>query len=224
MKTKTTGKEGVALVMVLFFMAAISTFLAMVSFSSSQRAYTAKRLTDDIKAKAMAEAGCEYGYAILSTDWEARYDASAFTNQTASMQSVPSSPEYQVSYANAQQAAAYDIDVAPVGTLAAIVTTTGTCGSASAVSVVSVQDIGGSSDDGSVLDEQAFGYGILCGKELHFMGCGSITAPGGAKFHANGAMILKGTSDANIDLSSSILVELKGNAKVNGNVTAKKAG
>ncbi len=79
-KVRQADSGGFALVVVLFFIAAISTFMAMVAVSSSQRAFTAKRLTDQIKATAMAEAGCEYGYAILSADWEARYNPAAFTN------------------------------------------------------------------------------------------------------------------------------------------------
>jgi hypothetical protein len=217
---QVTGKEGIALVVVLFFMAAMSTFLAMVAFSSSQRVYTAKRLTNDIKAKAMAEAGCEYGYAILSTDWEARYDPSAFTNQMSYAQPASSSPEYQVSYANAQQAADYDIDVAAVGTAAALVTTTGTCGSVTAVSVVSLQDIGGSSDDGSVVSGEAFEYAILCGGTFDFRGCGTIISPSGnAKFHANGAMDNRGSTHALIDLSSSSELS-SGKVTFGGDITA----
>ena len=79
-KNKATAKSGYALIVALFLMTAISTFLAMLSISASQRAHAATRLVDQIKAKAMAEAGCEYAYAILSTDWEERYNPAAFTN------------------------------------------------------------------------------------------------------------------------------------------------
>ena len=215
---KVDRKEGFALVVVLFFVATISTFLAMLAVSSSNRAATATRLTNQIKAKAMAEAGCEYGYAILSTDWDARYDPSAFPDSEGTQLSSASSPEVHIS--SSKSPAKYTIDVEPVGTHAALVTSTGTCGSVTAVSIVSVQNLGGSSDDGTVLDGEAFAYGILCGQEIHFTGCGLITAPN-AKIHSNGAMILSGTAGAGINLSSSILVELKGNASVEGDVTAK---
>jgi len=225
-KIKTTGKEGIALIIVLCFMAAISTFLAMVSVSSSQRAYTAKRLTDDIKAKAMAEAGCEYGYAILSTDWESRFDPSAFEGepQASTVNPLFSSPEYQVSYANGQSAPDYEINVTPVGTRSALVTTTGTCGSVSAVSVISVQDIGGSSDDDSVLSGEAFEYAILCGGTFDFRGCGTIISPSGnAKFHANGALDNRGNTHALIDMSSSTKIT-SGKVTFGGDITAPSFG
>lgn len=84
MKTKAahTQKEGFSLVVIMFFLMVMSTMLAMLCFSASQRAYTSTRLVDEIKAKAMAEAGCEYAYAILSEDWEARNDPTAFPEES----------------------------------------------------------------------------------------------------------------------------------------------
>ncbi len=218
------GKGGYALVVVMFFIAAISTFLAMLSFSSSQRSYTSQRLTEEIKAKAMAEAGCEYGYAILSTDWDTRFDPSAFTNQVSAAQPAYSGPGYQVSYANAQQAAAYDLNVAAVNSNSVLVTSTGTCGSVTAVSVVSMQDIGGSNDDGSVLSGEAFEYAILCGGTFTFRGCGSMTSPSGnAKFHANGALDNRGSTHAMIDISSSTRIT-SGNVTFGGDIIAPSFG
>ncbi len=222
----STEKGGFALLVVLLFIAAISTFLAMLSFSSSQRAFTSRHLTQQIKATAMAEAGCEYGYAILSTDWASRYDSSKFSSfsdpsgQPGSKTSMSAKPSY--SFSSSQDGASYNITVDTIGDSSALVTTTGTCGSVSAESIVSVQNLGGASDNGEVLDNEAFSYGILCGKEIHFTGCGTITTPGGTKIHSNGAMILSGTAGAGANLSSSILVELKGNAKALGDVTAKE--
>lgn len=216
MKTKTkqqTEKGGFALLVVLFFVTAISTFLAMLAFSSSQRAFTARRLTEEIKARAMAEAGCEHGYAILSTDWEARYDPSAFGTSDGGN-------ELSAALSSSDEAD-YVIDVEPIGNMAALVTATGTCGSISAVSIVSVQDIGGSDDDGDVLSGEAFEYAILCGGEFDFSGCGTILSPSGnAKFHANGDMFLRGTTDALINLSSSTMIDINNNVTVGGDVTA----
>lgn len=224
--SKQNGKDGYALVVVLFFMAAISTFLTMLAFSSSQRAHTARQLTNKIKAKAMAEAGCEYGYAILSTDWESRFDPSAFdydpgSNQTASVQQpVFSSEGYEISYANAEQTASYDINVTAVGSNSVMITTTGTCASVTEVSVVTMQDIGGSNDDGTVLSGEAFEYAILCGGSFDFRGCGTIISPtGDAKFHANGTLDNRGDTHALINLSSSTEIS-SGRVTFGGDITA----
>ncbi len=218
---KQERRGGFSLLVVLFFIASISTFMAILAFSSSQRAFTVTRLTDDIKAQAMAEAGCEYGYSILSTDWSARLNPEAFSN--------PMDQSAIASFANLSDSslmasigdASFSLDVQPVGDSSAIVTSTGTCGDSTAVSIISVQDIGGSDDDGDVLDAIAMEYSILCGGSLDFSGCGTISSPSGeAKFHSNGNMFLRGTTDALIDLSSSTSIKISNNVTVGGDVVA----
>jgi Tfp pilus assembly protein PilX len=209
-------KDGFALLLVLFFVAAMSTFLTMLAVSSSQRAFTTRRLTHGIKAQAIAEAGCEQAYAILSTNWAARYDPSAFTS--ADEDSQLSSASVQSSSANN---AKYQLNVVPVEDSAVLVTSTGTYNSATAVSIVSIQNIGGSDDNGDVLSGEAFEYAILCGGEFDFSGCGSIvSASGTAKFHANGDMFLRGNTDALINLTSSTSITINNNVTVGGDVTA----
>jgi hypothetical protein len=224
MKTHTrpqVEKGGFALLVVLFFIAAISTFLSMLAFSSSQRAYTVRRLTDGIKAQAMAEAGCEHGYAILSTDWESRYDSSAFDSIEESDDSQLSSLSSTLSTTDP---AKFQVNVTPVGDNSALVTSTGTSGGATAISIVSVQDIGGSSEDDSVLSGEAFQYAILCGGTFTFRGCGTIYSPSGtAKFHSNGALDNRGSTHANINLSSSVAIT-SGKVTFGGDITAPSFG
>jgi hypothetical protein len=130
-----------------------------------------------------------------------------------------SSPEYQISAT--QQSATYKIHVDPVGDLAAIVTTTGTCGSATAISIVSVQNLIDNAPPDPVLDAEAFNYAILCGGVFDFSGCGTISSPGGrALFHANGTMFLRGNVNALIDLSSSTSISINNNVTAGGDVTA----
>ncbi len=118
----------------------------------------------------------------------------------------------------------YQINVTPVGTRAAFVTTTGTCGSATSVSIISVQDIGGSSDDGTVIGGEAFEYAILCGGTFDFQGCGTIISPlGQSRFHANGIMDNRGNTHALIDLSSSTKIT-SGKVTFGGDITAPDFG
>jgi cytoskeletal protein CcmA (bactofilin family) len=229
MKTTThhqNEKDGFALLVVLFFVAAISTFLSMLAFSSSQRAFTARRLADQIRAKAQAEAGCELAYARLSTDWESRYDPSSFNVPvdeeglfSEAQSAFSSTPGYSLSASD--DTARYYVDVDPVGTMSAIVTSTGTCGAAEAVSIISVQDIGGSSPDGDILNGEAFEYAALSGGHFEFGGCGSIIAAGGeAKFHSNSSMNIRGSCDPIISLSSSIKIKVSNNVTVGGDLAA----
>ncbi len=216
-----TDKGGFTLLVVLFFVASISTLLAMLAFSSSQRAFTARRLSDQIRAKAMAEAGCELAYAILSTNWAARFDPSAFGGSGSSADTgsqIASAPGYTVSASD--DTSSYHVDVDPIGELSAIVTSVGTCGEAEAKSIISVQDIGGSSPDGDVLDGEAFQYAALSGGQMDFGGCSTIDAPDGAKFHSNSAMYLRGATDPKISLSSATKIRVSNNVDVGGDLTA----
>jgi hypothetical protein len=220
MKTKNRqNNQGYALLVVLFAVTAIASFLAMLTFSASQQAFTVRRLSDNLKAKAIAESGCEYAYSVLSTDWEAR-------NAAGSLSPASDSSEAAITFNNqlasiGADAGNYFITINPIGSSAALVTTVGSFGAAKADAIIGVQDFGGSSDDGTVLDAEAFSYAILCGGSLDFSGCGTIMSPAGrALFHANGGISLRGTADALIDLSSSTQIKISNNVTVGGSIKA----
>lgn len=201
-----TSKDGFTLLAIMFFTAIIASFLSMSVYTSLQRTHTVKRLTDGTKAQMQAEAGCEWAYSILSTDWDARYTPNVF------------SPGTSFSSINPEE---FQIGLKTIGDNTAILSSTGSCGTATSVSIVSLQNIGGSDADGDVLSAEAFSYAILCGGDFDFSGCGSITAAEGPSlFHANGDMSLRGTTDALINLSSASSVSINNNVTVGGNVTA----
>lgn len=210
------GQRGFALVAVLFVIAIISTFMAMLMYSASQRAHMAIRLTNRIKAKAMAEAGCEYGYAILSTNWAARYDPTLFAFVPPGAHDGAAG----LASANIYENLNYNITVTAISSNAAVITATGMCGQASAEATIGVQDWGGTSVGGQSFDTEAFNYAILCGGSFTFRGCGTISSSSGdANFHANGQMDLAGNTHTFINLSSSSAIQLK-KLTVGGNVTA----
>ncbi|MBN2704129.1 MAG: hypothetical protein JXR23_07955 [Pontiellaceae bacterium] len=207
---QANAKSGFTLIAIMFFTAIIASFLSMSVFAAMQRAKTVKRLNEQTKAQMMAEAGCEWAYSILSADWDARYTPSVFSPGGADESSFSSiDPK------------AFQIGIKTIGDNTAILSSTGTCGSVSCVSIVSLQNIGGSDDDGDVLSAEAFEYAVLCGGEFDFSGCGTIVSPSGnSKFHANGDMFLRGTTDALIDLSSSGTISINNNVTVGGSVSA----
>jgi|GEM_PF-1990912 len=235
MKTNSipNKNDGFALITVLCFIATMTTFMAMLAVSSSQRAYTAKRLTNQIKAQAMAEAGCVYGHAILSGDdtkFSTEFSGSSSElsgSETPSEEGAALNAFASLSPAATDSEARFDYHVSPQSSLASIITSTGTCGSVSSVSIVSVQKIPSSQipSPTPVLDEEAFEYAILCGGELKFRGCGTIGSSSGAdaNFHANGAIDNRGDTHALINLSSSTRIT-SGNVTFGGDLTAPSFG
>jgi type II secretory pathway component PulK len=81
-KKSPEKKQGYSLITTMFLMAAISTMMAMLVQSGTQQAFTARRMTNRIKATAYAEAGFEYALAQLKTNWDNRTDASACVPST----------------------------------------------------------------------------------------------------------------------------------------------
>ena len=215
-------KAGFTMLAALFFVSIVTTFLSMIIFTALQHIYTVKNLASRTQAQLIAEAGCELGYSILSSDWGSRYNPAAFDfsqNDEISLSSVDSIKSSLS--ASSIDASSFNIGIRTIGNNTAILSSTGTCGSASIISIVSMRNIGGSNSDGNVLDGKAFEYAILCGGDFDFSGCGSITtSSGSAAFHANGNMFLRGTTDAMINLSSSSKIQINNNVAVGGNIKA----
>jgi type II secretory pathway component PulK len=88
MKKSNRKKSGFALFSVLFLIAAISVMLGMLVQIGGQRAFTAKRLTNKVKALAYAEAGIDYAYSVLSVDFDQRNNLSAFELDSSVLISV----------------------------------------------------------------------------------------------------------------------------------------
>ena len=216
MKTSSphnNSRSGFALLAVMCFTAIILSFLAMVVFTTTQRTHTVNRLTNQIKAEMIAEAGCELGYSILSTDWDTRFTPEVFDFSESNGETGIKSGVIDQSQLK--------INVTTVGDNTAILRSPATSNGAIYTSIVSMQNIGGSDDDGDVLSGIAFEYAILCGGEFDFTGCGTILSPSGtAKFHSNGDMFLRGTTDALINLSSSTSITINNNVTVGGSLSA----
>lgn len=207
---QSTAKSGFSLLAIMFLTAIIASFLSMTVYTSTQRVFTVKRLNEQTKAQMMAEAGCEWAYSILSTDWDARYTPSVFTASGADESSFSSIDPKE-----------FQIGLTTIGDNTAILSSTGMCGSVTCVSIVSLQNVGGSDADGDVLSAEAFEYAILCGGDFDFSGCGAIaSSSGNSTFHSNGDMSLRGATDALINLSSSTKISINNNVTVGGNVVA----
>ena len=203
----TRNKQGGALVTVMIVMMVMAIALGGIVTVATQRAFTAKRLTHQARALAVAEAGANQAYALLSTNFAARYDESAFP-------------------ATAYGGGEYDVAIKPIGQKLAIITSTGAWGIAKATVILDVRDYGGS---GSGVDfdwpAELTNIAILCGGSLTFGGCGTLTvASGRALFHANGRMDLNGCSQVDLDLESSDLISIANNSHADGDIAAPSIG
>ena len=67
-RTKRNG-EGSAILTVLIVVFSICAVLGVAVAAGMQRAFMSKRLADQVRAKAIAEAGVAQTYVCLSTNW-----------------------------------------------------------------------------------------------------------------------------------------------------------
>lgn len=201
MKTITHKNRGFALLSVLFIITAISLMLGMLIQIGGQRAFTAKRLADQVKALAYAEAGVDYAYSILSQDFSQR-DNSALSTET--------------SYAEGS----YELTLTPVSNKYVVISSVGKCGKAVRIAEILVDDensgSGGVTDPADYSSMEGFNYAVISGGDFNFGGSGSVT---GAKLHSNSALTIRGDADANIDISSSVKIKT-GNVTIEGSLTA----
>jgi cytoskeletal protein CcmA (bactofilin family) len=183
----------------------LSGLLAVLMNASLQRAFMARRLADRVRALAYAEAGVHEAYSMIATNWAIRTNALAFP---------------VTSYHHG----AYDVTVIPVNDAVASIQSIGTCGESEVDVVLDIKNLGsGSSSPGWDFDRTAFDYTMVCGDTLTFSGCGDIstTNGSGARMHSNSDMTITGTAGANLDASSSTLLQVKSaSASVDGDVTA----
>ncbi|MEN8254949.1 MAG: hypothetical protein ABFR33_05705 [Verrucomicrobiota bacterium] len=199
MKNKLYYKKGFALVSVLFIIAAISLMLGMLIQIGGQRAFTAGKLVDEVKALAYAEAGIDYAYSILSIDFEQRSNAS-LTAQTS------------------YEDGSFDITLTPVSNKYVIVNSVGKCGDATrAVEILIDDENAGGPQFPDYSNMEGFNYAILSGSTFDFGGTGSMSSPN-AKMHSNNSIRIRGNADTQVDISSSGKIST-GNVTINGSLT-----
>lgn len=108
-----------------------------------------------------------------------------------------------------------------LGDQTAVISSTGCYNDVQVEVMLDIKDYGspGSFDPG--YDASAFDYGILCGGEFDFGGCGNISSTSGTtRIHANGYLNVRGDAEADIGLESSHKIRIGNNLTVDGDVTA----
>lgn len=195
-------KRGMALFGILIIMFSLSAMLAITMSASLQRIFTAQTLGDRIRALAIAEAGANEAYAIMATNFALRNNAESFP---------------KTAYADGW----YDATVSAIGEQTAVISSTGSYNDVEVEVMLDIKDYGSPGTVDLGYDARAFDYGILCGGEFDFGGCGDISSTSGTtRIHANGYLNVRGDAQADIGLESSYKIRIGNNRTVDGDVTA----
>ena len=199
---RTRDRCGSALFTVLLVIFMVSSLIVSMHAFAMHRSNMAQRLADYARAVAIAEAGANAAYVTLLDDFSARSNSAAFPSTTYG-------------------GGAYDPEVVPISTNMAIIRSVGTYNLESATVILDIKDYGELGNYGSLINSEAFEYGMVAGGTLDFRGCGNISTTGGAiRAHVNGVMDIRGDAGANLDISSSTKIKISNNVTVDGDVTA----
>jgi cytoskeletal protein CcmA (bactofilin family) len=199
---KDATKHGGAMVVVLTVIITLSGVMISMVAMSSQRAFTAQRLSHKIRAVALAEAGVNQAYTVLVTNFSARTNPASFP---------------PITYGGGT----YDCTVTPVGTKVATISCDADWGIASAEVMIDIRNYGDGGAGSQTWDEDAFNYAMLSGGNFDFGGCGTVAGTNGqVKLHANGTININGSAGTDIDIESSVEIDIGNNKTIEGDVTA----
>jgi len=239
MKKIRHNKSGFALFSVLAIIAALSIMLGMLLKLGEQRAFTARRLINQVKALAYAEAGIDYAYAILSVDFDQKDNPDAFLMDSSVPQTVvlnssndgvfslvmgqlsedePESISEAIKndYANGS----FSLTITPISNKYVIINSVGKCGDAARTAEVLIDDENAGSEGSTPATDyssmEGFNYAVLSGGTFNFRGAGTVT---GSKMHSNSAIDVSGSAGSNLDISSSVEISI-GNVTIDGSLTA----
>jgi cytoskeletal protein CcmA (bactofilin family) len=182
----------------------VSLLLGTLASIGAQRVYVTRRHIHRTKAQAIAEAGIDYAYSVLQTNFAQRTNAAAFPP-------------------TAFAGGTFDVTVVPVSNDVAIIYSAGQFGVAAADVAADARDygVGVGGPGGAPIDPAVFDFAVLCGGTFDFGGCGTVTSTNGTVlFHANGEIAIKGSADVDLDIESSVLISIGNNHVLGGDVTA----
>lgn len=198
--------RGSSLLTVMIVVVTASTYLGTVVFAASQRAYMARRLADRVRAIAIAEAGVNKAYSIISTNWSSRTNGAVF-------------PMTNFSYGGGT----FTVCVKPVTNNLCVITSTGWCNIADVAVVADCKNYGTSSPG---WDSNAFKYAVLCGGFFDFGGSGTFTSTNGTvKLHSNAGIKIWGNANvggdsSKLDIESAIRISVNNNTTIYGDLFA----
>ncbi len=210
--TTRKKRQGSALLAAMGIILTVSLLLGTLASIAAQRAFSADRHVERTKAQAIAEAGVDYAYSVLRTNFAQRFDPDAF-------------PPTEFG------GGTYYITVTPVSYNMATISSTGRFSTAAAAVGADARDYAipppvpepdpEDPDPPPPPPAPAFDYAILCGGGFTFNGCGTVTSTNGTPvFHSNGAMDIKGSANTDLDIESSVLISIQNNVVLGGDVTA----
>ena len=202
MKTRTDTRSGTgsALLTVMLMVMILSGMVTGVMSMSLTRATVVRRLTNDTRALAIAEAGANHAYSVLSTNFSARTNAAAFPS-------------------TAYAGGVYDATVTPVGSSLAVIESLGQCGLSQVTVMLDAKRFREATPAPVPPPGSAWEKGLYANGQATVNGDSTV----GGYAHANAAFRVNGNYDLSTNefhLTSATSVKISGNVYSPGTITA----
>lgn len=198
------SRTGSALVTVMGVIILIALAGAGMVTLGRQQIFSARRLRDYAKAQIIAESGANAAYCLLKTNFAARNDPNNFP-------------------LTAFGDGTYDVNVVPISSNLAAITSTGLCGLARAVVRVDIKNFPLPGPTNQPPQAQgAFGYAVVSGDTMTWNGNGTMTI-NGAGIHSNSRYKMTGCeviTGQNCNVSSCVQIWSTGTTEIHGNAQA----
>jgi hypothetical protein len=194
---RAIARSGSAMTIAVLLTTATAGLLVATLSSGLQRSFAARKLTDRLRAQAIAEAGACHGYNLLAADFTQRTNSTHFLSQ-----------DYGGGH--------YQVKAIAVGKDQAVIDSTGTYRDLVERVILDTR-LHQTTREGP--GETPYLYAIISDHLITWTGCGVFE--GGAMVHANGQFQQSGSGVLNANGSSTMGVDLKGaSGSIDGNVDA----
>lgn len=196
-------RDGSVLLIILVFAFVVSMAVLTVFVVSRQSSGSVNAISDQMRAKVIAEAGANAAYSVLTTNFGARTNEAAFPVTSFG-------------------GGVYDVSVQSIGTDQAVICSTGRYGNAVARTVLDIKNhpknLSGSTNGTA---QGAFGYAVVSGDQMTWTGTGIMRIEG--KVHANGGFKMTGSdvmTGTTCRVSSSVEIWSVGDTMIYGDASA----
>lgn len=200
MIAQKNGRQGAALFTVLIVMGVLTIAVTGMIYLASQQPNLVRKSRDILHARTIAETGANIAYAMLSTNFSLKDNASAFP-------------------ATAYRGGTYDVSVASISATSAVLTSVGVYNAATATVALDVQNITSNTASGSPAPTGAYANAVMSGGAMAWSGNSAVNTSGGA-VHSNTKLTISGNGGIIGNASCCGQIKLTGNAEIQGDATA----
>lgn len=200
MYARCYATRGSALFTVLIIMGVLAFVTTSMVYMALQQPFNVRRTRDQVRAQAIAEAGANIAYAMLSTNFSLKDNAGAFplTNY---------------------RGGTYDVTVTSISPTSAVISSLGVMNSVQATVALDIMCTVSNLPSGQPAPTGAYACAVMSGGTMSWSGNTTLDM-GGGKVHSNTGLQVSGNAGIKGNVSTVGKMTMSGNTTIQGNSAA----